>query len=86
MATPATQERTSTNSAIATAPQEAVADSQPQHHDIPAIFRSALDTPDVSKGFWGKVGRYSEKYGENKLKSGFWNERALRLYKSRRAI
>ena len=79
MATPAIQERTIPNPAITTAPEEPVADSQPQQHEIPAIFRSALDTPHVSKGLWSKVGRYSEAYSENKLKSGFWNERALWL-------
>ncbi len=78
MATSATQERTIPNPAITSAPEEPVVESQPQH-EIPAIFRSAFDTTHVSQGFWGKLVRYSEKYGENKLKSGFWNERALYL-------
>jgi len=75
MATSATQERTSPNPAITTAPEESVADSQPQQHEIPAISRSALDTPHVSNGFWSKlsnnVGRYSERYGEIKSKTDY---------------
>ena len=79
MVSTATRERKTSNLAITSAPEKPVADSEPQQHEIPAIFRSAFDAPSVSHGFWSKVGRYSEAYSENKLKSGFWNERALYL-------
>ena len=71
MATPATQERTSTNSAITTAPREAVAHSQPQQLEIPDVFQEEPETPQVSEGFWSKVGRYSGRYAEIKLRTGY---------------
>ncbi len=71
MATPAIQERTISNPAITTAPEAPVADSQPQQHEIPAIFRAALDTPHVSKGFWSKLGRYSARFAEVKSKTDY---------------
>ena len=75
MATPAIQQPTIPNPAITTAPEEPVADSQPQQHEIPDVFQEALDTSHVSKGFWSRlsnnVGRYSERYGEIKLKTDY---------------
>ena len=75
MATPAIQEQTTPNTAITTAPEEPVADSQPQQHEIPDVFQKALDTPHVSQGFWSSlsdnVGRYSDKYAEIKLKTDY---------------
>ena len=75
MATPAIQERTIPTPAITTAPEETVADSQTQQHEIPDVFQEALDTPHVSKGFWSRlgsnVGRYSDRYAEIKSKTDY---------------
>lgn len=71
MATPATQQRTVQNAAISTAPEAPVAEGQSQQHETSDGFQEAPDVPQVSKGFSSKVGRYSEKYAENKLKTGY---------------
>ena len=75
MATPTIQERSIPTPAITTAPEEPVADSQPQQHEIPDVFQEPLDTPNVSKGFWSRlsnnVGRYSDRYAEIKLKTDY---------------
>ena len=75
MATLAIQELTISNPAITTAPEETVADSHPQEHEIPEGFQRAFDTPHISQGFWSrlssKMGRYSDKYAEIKLKTDY---------------
>ena len=75
MATPTIQERTIPNPVITTVPEEPVAESQPEQHEIPDVFQNPLDTPQVSTGFWSrlgnKVGRYSAEYAEIKLKTGY---------------
>ena len=71
MATSATQERTIPNPATTTAPKDAVADRQSQQHETPEIFQEEPETTQNSKGFWSKVGRYSGRYAEIKLKTGY---------------
>ena len=71
MATPAIQQRTTPNPEIITAPEEPVADSQLPQDEIPVVIQEALETPHVSKGFSGKLGRYSERYAKNKLKTDY---------------
>ncbi len=74
MATPATQERISSNPAITTAPEVQVGESQPQPQEIPDLFQEGLDTPQVSERFWIKVGRWAQTYGEFKLTTGYWSQ------------
>lgn len=74
MATPATQERISSNPVITAAPEGQVAESQPQQYEIPDAFQKALDTPQVSPAFWTKVSRWAQKYGEFKLTTGYWKQ------------
>ena len=75
MANPAIQDRTMPNPEITTAPEEPVADSQTQQHEIPDVFQGAPDTPQVSTGFWSKlsnnVGRYSDRYAGIKSKTDY---------------
>ena len=71
MATPAIQQRTTPNPEITTAPQVPVADSQVPQHEIPEVIQKELETPHVSKGFSGKLGRYADRYAEIKLKTDY---------------
>ena len=71
MATPAIQQRTTPIPEIITAPEEPVADSQLPQHEIPGVFQEPLETPHVSNGFWDKLGRYSDRYAEIKLKTDY---------------
>lgn len=71
MATPAIQDRTIPIPEIITAPEEPVADSQLPQHEIPVVIQEAQETPHVSKGFSGKLGRYADRYAEIKLKTDY---------------
>lgn len=73
MATPAIQERAIPNTAISTATAAQVAENRAQQQEIPGVFQVTVDAPQVSKGFWSKVVRWSEEYADYKLTTGYWN-------------
>ena len=68
MATPAIEER-----AISTATAAQATENRTQQQEIPGVFQVTVNAPQVSKGFWSKVVRWSEEYAEYKLTTGYWN-------------